>query len=844
MDALSTQQIKVLDTASSTSSTVESSLPKGEQVKATIRQVSPDQANSNSHKIKLQINNSLIEISAKLAGPPPPAGSSVTLQRSESGQIQIQFNSTTAQTPTAPPTASTLSAAKPAVTNPFVQSNNGNTILNAPVVINASGKELSIIEKILPKGESVFARVINQPTTNAQVKPNLNVPSSFAISNSQTPAVAERSQPSQQNIQRVVSATLQQSTISSTQTISPPQQAPISHSGATPLVTPVTTASVPSVAPPTATAVNQSGQVPNAQSTPSPSITSSSTPVNTPLAQTQSAAPTLSGQATNLLNNAATNTHLGANNNNAISNPANNAVNSPSANSQPVNPSNTAPLTPLPTSTPAATSSDGARIQAPSSTALSSTAPSPNAPSPTAPSVPPASTGEKQLTPAPSSPTTSQPLPQTTAPVSQSPSTPVSLPTQPPANQVSAQEVTAKVSTQTLAPQTTADASAKIANQTINKQASPVGLVQNNGANTQTIAPAPVNPTTTAPVNQNAQLQGLQQQTSTLKVSVSGQFISLQAPANLPPLQNIQITRAEGTQANLQWQQTSFQPPTATASGLQLTSREVQVLEQSLRQVLPQQIPTAEGINQLVQQSAQIANATSAAKAPVDKVVLSILQLFGVKPGAQNSSDTIKRNVQQGGLFTENKVANQNLQQAGMKGFLAKLNFLAEQLPTEQKERLRNTTERMLARITANQITHVQQQHVKADVSNERTFQLDLPVQQNEKLDNVEMEIKQRKHTTEDGDFISIWSVKLHFDLEERGEVDAEVALNPVDNSISTTFLCSKMSTVHEIEQKMQNFRSQLNQQGFEIQTLHCSQGSQAAQANNPISKRIIDIRT
>ena len=109
---------------------------------------------------------------------------------------------------------------------------------------------------------------------------------------------------------------------------------------------------------------------------------------------------------------------------------------------------------------------------------------------------------------------------------------------------------------------------------------------------------------------------------------------------------------------------------------------------------------------------------------------------------------------------------------------------------------------------------------------------------------NTPKPIKQRKHLDDEGEFISIWSVKLHFDLEARGEVDVEVALNPMDNSLSTTFLCTQLNTVRELNRKMDGFRQQLAQQGFEIQTLHCTQGSQVAAANNPISKRIIDIST
>ena len=350
------------------------------------------------------------------------------------------------------------------------------------------------------------------------------------------------------------------------------------------------------------------------------------------------------------------------------------------------------------------------------------------------------------------------------------------------------------------------------------------------------------------PLNQNQapknlQLQSLATPSVSIKISVAGQVVSLQAPANLPPMQNLQITRTEGVRANISWQQPS-QINTPTINNFSLSPSQVQLVEVSLKQALPQQLPIAEGINQLVAQTQQIAN-NSATNPPVDKIALSIMQLFGVKPGAFNASASVKRNVQQGGMFSENKLLSQPGALAGdMKNFLSKLNHLAKQLPTEQKEMLQSTTERMLARITSNQLTHVQQQHAKADISNERSFQIDIPVQHNEQLDNVAIEIKQRKHLDDEGEFISIWSVKLHFDLEARGEVDVEVALNPMDNSISTTFLCTQLNTVRELNRKMDGFRQQLAQQGFEIQTLHCTQGSQVAAANNPISKRIIDIST
>ena len=352
--------------------------------------------------------------------------------------------------------------------------------------------------------------------------------------------------------------------------------------------------------------------------------------------------------------------------------------------------------------------------------------------------------------------------------------------------------------------------------------------------------------TGTTAVPQNAQLSALPSPTAALKIAVAGQIVSLQTPANLPPLQQVQITRTQGAQANIQWQQPA---PTATTAPntISLTATQSQLVDQQLRKVMPQQIPIAEGINQLMNQSGQLAQSVNPSNinSQIDRVSLSIMQMFGVKPGNRNSSDTVKRNIQQGGLFAESKLANQEgTGQGDMKNFLAKLSQLANQLPTEQRDILNTTTERMLARVTSNQLTHLQQQHARIDPSNERSFQIDIPVVHKEQLDNVEIEIKQRKHLNQQGNYTSIWSVRMHFELQERGEVDAEVALDPTDNSLSTTFLCTHASTVREIEQRMQDFRKQLSTQGFEIQTLHCTQGSQAANANNPIHKRIIDIRT
>lgn len=942
MDAPAIAQAKALDSKTSTTTkSVEAALPADKTVTAKITQVTPDQAQSNAHKVKLEINNSLLQISAKFNGKPPEPGSSVQIVRSENGQINIKVSSNTtdakatqgqqnaANTNSANNTqAKQQSTARSLVNNlstPAPNAGNSgsaqNVILKAPVIINASGNSLSAIEKSLPKGQTLVARVIGQNTTpqssSVSAANNLtNNTASNSASGSPNP-----NNPVAQASAKITNAIVNQAVNTSTQSPAAQQSSPA-----------VTQAQVPSSSSGQATQANSAQQSLNntATITNTNSNTSSGqpqatapTPASTATIQTQVQTPVTSGQGTS--------------GNPAQQAPATFSQGSATTNSQPATQSatNTSLTTPAQgQTTPTGNITQVSAQPAPQTPAAASNSTTITAqPSPqgqTSPTAPPAlqsshsttiaaSNGittppphlSKTTAPATASATQSQPTPAATPstaplPTAQGNTTTVAQgPTQgtvTPAPQAAADTYNLRVITQTnqnsaaasnltspnqstapavnTSPNTaTASAqtapSAPLTNTTASAQgstptapstqssATPSSVTNtaspqvntNTSSQTQpqnvaqyTPPPQPASainqPVTNAP--QNAQLSALSTPTAILKVAVAGREISLQAPANLPPLNNVQITRTQGVQANIQWQQPSqVTTPSVAPNAINLSPKQVVLVEQSLRQALPQQIPIAEGINQLVAQTAQIANTPAGVATQVDKVALSIMQMFGVKPGANNSSDTIKRNIQHGGLFTEGKLISQpGPQQGDMKNFLSQLSKLADQLPSEQREMLQNTADRMLARVTTNQLTHVQQQHVKADISNERSFQIDIPVQHNEKLDNVEIEIKQRKHQNEEGDFVSIWSVRMHFDLEERGEVDAEVALNPTDNSISTTFLCSKHSTVQEIEYRMKGFRSQLHNQGFDVQTLHCTQGSQTASANNPISKRIIDIRT
>jgi len=933
MDAPAIAQIKILDNkTSSPSKAIESALPVGKTVTAKITQVSPEQARQDSHRVKLEINKSLLQISAKFSGSVPEKGSTVSLQRSASGQIQLsliasgdnaakQTNSnptsssataantaaandrTATQTPVAAQSnaqnavkttsseqsssaTSAALAAKLAANNlspllanniktPSAQANPSSVTLKVPVTINASGAALNIIEQALPKGETLSARVVNQVLTNTSAN-------NSAVANPNTAPATTRANSSAQistaSVLQTPGTANNQTTNQSTAPNNNPASATLASAASKPVISPgATTSSVNTAAtiatPASTTATTNQALIPaqanpSAQTASQPQAPSAATQPGTLPAtatvtgakQSATSQATVANSATNAVSNSSINT---------VANSAINAVTN-SATNQAAPATSSGPSSPLASSTGVSTvaASGPAAASVTASVGNNSLPPGPLT-SPTATAVNTTVTGNSiQQGQATTSATVS--VATHTAPnTAQSTATgPVSAPTNITGSSVaSSTAVNSTLASTTAAnPQPHASAAnspllGAISRPVIQAPPSSGAPLQTSSLSTNPIAtstaPTAISSdkaavsttntlanTSTTVAPQNQQLNNLQAQTTAIKISVAGQQVSLQGPANLPPLQNVQITRTNGPQANIQWQQPAQSAALAVAP--QLSTRQAQVVEQSLRQVLPVQIPIAEGINQLVAQSVQIANSSASINAPVDKIALSIMQMFGVKPGAHTSSATIKRNVQHGGLFTESKLLNHSAgNQGDMKNFLSKLRQMAKQLPAEQKDMLLNTTDRMLARVTASQLTHVQQQHTKGEISNERTFQVDIPVQQNEKLDNVEMEIKQRKHRNEQGEFISVWSVKLHFDLAEHGEVDAEVALNPADNSISTTFLCTNLNTVRQIERAMPSFRQQLNQQGFEINTLHCTQGSQAAAAaNNPINKRIIDIRT
>ena len=913
MDTLLATQARIIDpkAVSSSSSSAQSNrdlvakmLPAGKKISATVLQIFPDQAQGNTTRIKLEINNSQLLISAKFPGLPPDPKAIINIQRSENGQIQLQISNQSAlkTNPIAAKNNSTLTltdnlanrtpaqlignsnlAANSAKTSPDAllnQSSASNRTLQAAVTINASGRLLASIETLLPKGLTIEAKVISQQTASGanpervasstrggarliHSNPLNNVPQIFQVDPQKKPKNITHQAPSSQQAANP---------LTTTPALSANATAALATSANT-LLAPAATNMLGAatsraqqhlshgVYRHSSTVQNTSNISNSTLTNPSASATTAAIANPNPLTQGMMQVPTTNlssatAQATHASQPApVTQTTAGGQTPPSTSQPSNVIQGTPAAQRAAAKtaggqtPPSTSQTSNLIQGTPAAQTTAA-------NTAGGQTPPSTSQPSNVIQSTPAAQTTAANTAGGQTPPSTSQPsnviqsspAAQTTSASPATGQVPTNITRYSQISNLAQGTATAQPakhllhSPQTLNLANSPPAASSVTN-TANTSSTAASL---NTGMTNSLSASTFLSTGTTAVPQNAQLSALPSPTAALKIAVAGQIVSLQTPANLPPLQQVQITRTQGEQANIQWQQPA---PTATTAPntISLTATQSQLVDQQLRKVMPQQIPIAEGINQLMNQSGQLAQSVNPSNinSQIDRVSLSIMQMFGVKPGNRNSSDTVKRNIQQGGLFAESKLANhEGTGQGDMKNFLAKLSQLANQLPTEQRDILNTTTERMLARVTSNQLTHLQQQHARIDPSNERSFQIDIPVVHKEQLDNVEIEIKQRKHLNQQGNYTSIWSVRMHFELQERGEVDAEVALDPTDNSLSTTFLCTHASTVREIEQRMQDFRKQLSTQGFEIQTLHCTQGSQAANANNPIHKRIIDIRT
>jgi len=323
-----------------------------------------------------------------------------------------------------------------------------------------------------------------------------------------------------------------------------------------------------------------------------------------------------------------------------------------------------------------------------------------------------------------------------------------------------------------------------------------------------------------------------------VQLSVNGQHIELLTPRPLQAGLNVQLTRTDQSSVQLE----ILPPKVAPDSQLRLQEG----LQQILRDSLPQQIPMADALNQLRQLDRSDGGRRQDA---IGQIVRSMMSLFSVstKPDPQSTRQAVEQQLQSSGLMPGAKGAPQSRdsqQPATLKQQLANLEQLGERLPPEARERFQSLLQGIHARTATHQASSLQHWQDMPDGSIERQYRLDLPVRLNDQqLENTEIRITQHKRRDEQDRFISEWSINLHFDLQELGAIDSRISLQQ-EWQLSARFWAERGETARLIQDRLQDFATQLSSSGFEVDTLHVQQGRQPAETQPALSRRLVDLHT
>lgn len=449
--------------------------------------------------------------------------------------------------------------------------------------------------------------------------------------------------------------------------------------------------------------------------------------------------------------------------------------------------------------------------------------------------------------PSTSNQTTTQSVSQSTGQSSNQPAGQITSQAQASANQPSNPQVASTTNTNATtnnAPQNTPAPSQTPSSQ----QASPAVNTQSTPVNsTRTEATPPAN--NTAPIRDvNAPQQTSQQTTATITNTTrasqppihhsitmalpDGSKIEFNSPKPLPQGAQVLLQKT-GTQdaVIVKVQLPSLSPNSAL---------DKPAIQEILRNALPIQIPTGDVFSQLAQ-TAAVTEGSQAAQ--ISSVVRSMLQLFGVRPGSPEAPSQIRQNIELGGLHTERLLSEgKSPNPQDMKSQLQQLQNLADRLPDEQRERFEQLLRGLHSRVTSQQLNSLQQWRELPDGGFERVLQFDLPVKQGDRWENLELRLSREGGSNAAGEMVSVWRVRLHFDLDELGGVDAEIRLSD-EHEISTYFWCDQEGTAEKLRSRADHFAERLRDCGFSNSEVQWHQGT-APEQKQPIHKKLVDLHT
>lgn len=337
----------------------------------------------------------------------------------------------------------------------------------------------------------------------------------------------------------------------------------------------------------------------------------------------------------------------------------------------------------------------------------------------------------------------------------------------------------------------------------------------------------PLNRPILATINVTAQTSN-NSGTNNLTATINGRTLPLTLNQPLPFDGKVLLVRTTNTQVQIQ----------SLTSPIQNQNLNRQI-SKALRYTLPAQQPVADSLVKLQQLNTNI----GAEKSPINNILSSLINLFGVKAAPGEGQTGIQQNLINGGLFTERNLAipGSQIPAGEIKKQLSQLLQQADKLPEQPRQQLHELVKGMLSRVTSNQLESIQNTRISSDGGIERFFALDLPVRNGEQLDNVELKISEHRSQLSKNEWQQLWRVRLHFDLQEQGSIDAELILEE-EHQITAHFWCSNSQTAGKLNEKLPDFNRELYRQGYSITGIHCSEGV-APKALNRV-EQLIDVTT
>lgn len=321
-----------------------------------------------------------------------------------------------------------------------------------------------------------------------------------------------------------------------------------------------------------------------------------------------------------------------------------------------------------------------------------------------------------------------------------------------------------------------------------------------------------------------------------IRLNLNNQTLNLISPKPLLSGQQVVLTRVSEQQVKLQ------PVPIPTTPSQEATAQ--QQMQLALREALPRQIPFGDALNQLVQLSQSPAGRSQGA---IGQLVQSMLSMFSVSPGSADAEQAIQRNLQQGGLLTESRLAQGGGTERGatpdLKQQLGQLLKAAEQLPPDARQQMTRLVEALQARSTTQQVSSLQGWKDQPDGTQERVYRLDLPIRQADQHDNAELTITEQRRRSSGGEVETLWGVALHFDLEQHGSVDARLSLSE-EWRLQVQLWAEQASTLRQIERRLDDFSDGLHRKGFLVETLQARQGRPSQPELTDVQRRLVDVHT